>query len=125
MNTPSRPSNKPHKDLTQSLKALLPFALEIAEMEVGSKKLKDYTVSGMKISGDVFLQKSRVILIMSKLVRRTGKVVTIVTPQVTMYGESEYENAEKMTKQIERVITESWAYIGGKYQEPDQLPLFK
>lgn len=116
---------KPHKDLTNSLRALLPFALEIAEMEVNAKRLKDYTVSGLKLSGDVMLQKARVVLIMSKLVRRTAKIVTIVTPQVTMYGESEYDNMEKMTKQIEKVIKEAWEYIEGKYQEPDQLPLFK
>lgn len=121
--------NKPHKDFTDSMKKLRKFALEVCEMPIpeNSKHLGQYTVSGIKISGDLTMKQSRVVLTIAKTIERTGKVVKIVTPQVTMYGESEYPNADKMTEIIEDAIEEAWSYLNGKYADESngQLPLFE
>lgn len=121
-------SNRPHKDLVDSMKKLRKFALEICEMDIpAAKQLSNFTVSAIKISGDLTMKQSRVVLTLSKLIERTGKVVKIVGPQTTMYGESEYDKAEQMTPIIEDVVEEVWSYLNGKYAEEveNQLPLFE
>lgn len=117
----------PHPDLLNEMKKLRKFALEICEMEIGSKtkELSDYNVSAVKISGDVSLKQSRAVLTVTKEVQRTGKVIEFDTPQVTMYGESDFERAAELSDQIERVIDQAWLYVGGKYQEEGQLALFE
>lgn len=117
----------PHKDLLDEMKKLRKYALEICEMEQGAKtkELTDYNVSAVKITGDVSLQQSRVVMTVTKEVQRTGKLIEFDCPQVTMYGESEYERAGEMSKLIERVIEEAWQYVGGKYQDEGQLALFE
>ncbi len=117
--------HEPHDDLLKALKKLRKHALEICEIEVDGKHLNQYTVVGVKIQGDIVLRQSRVIMVIGKEVKRTGKQVLIVTPQTTMYGESEYEKAEEMSKLIEDVVSEVWLYIGGKYADDGQLPLFE
>jgi len=78
---------KPHKDFTDAMKNLRKLALDVCEMEVGS--VVDYNVSGIKISGDLLKRQSRVVLTVSKYVKRTDKVISWKTPQITMYGESD------------------------------------
>jgi hypothetical protein len=115
----------PHGDLLNVLKKLKAHALEICELEIpDAKKKGDYQVSGVKISGDVLLQQSRVVFTISKKINRTGKIVKITTPQTTMYGESEYAEAEKMSAIVEDLIEEVFLYLGGKYEAAGQLPLF-
>lgn len=118
---------RPHKDLVNAMKRLRKIALEICEMpEPESKELQDYTVSAVKIHGDMFLRKSRATLTIAKKVKRTGKIVKIVTPQTVMYGQSDYHQADTMAQMIEEVVKEAWAYIEtGKCDEGDQLPLFE
>ncbi len=114
----------PHTDLLGVMKKLKSHALDIVEIEVDSKKKGDYQVSTVKIAGDVLLKQSRVSMVISKKVNRTGKIVPIAVPQTTMYGESTYPEAEKMSVIIEELIEEVWQYLGGKYEQDGQLPLF-
>lgn len=116
---------KPHKDLTDSMKKLRKFALEICEIEVDSKDLPNWNVSALKIDGDLLMKQSRVTLTLTKKVKRTEKLISFNTPQTTMYGESEYHNAEKMAPVIEDVVEEAWSYLDGtKREQEGQLPLF-
>lgn len=115
---------KAHKDLLDSMKKLRKFALEICEMIFETKALTFYDICAIKINGDIALRQSRVILTVSKEVRRTGKEIKFKTPEVTMYGDSEYERASEMAKVIENVIKEAQLYLGGKCADGDQLPLF-
>lgn len=124
----------PHKDLLESMKKLRKFALESQEIEITTKELTTWNVSGVKISGDVLEKKSRVVLTLSKKVKRTGKFIHFSTGQVTMYPEKEdasaYHNADKMTVIIEDLIEECWSYLDGtktgeeKKKGVVQMPLF-
>lgn len=113
-----------HKDLLDALKKLRKYALETCEMITDSKATTFYTVSEISIDGDMSLRQARVIMTVSKEVRWTGKQIKWKTPQITLYGESEYPNHEALAKQIEVVISEAWEYLDGKSQRGDQLPLF-
>ncbi len=119
--------HKPHKDLIDGMKKLRKYALEVCEIPVDNKETPKWIVSKIKISGDVLSQTSRVVMTVSKEVK-TGKVISITTPQVTMYPTAEdkvpYQNADKMTAEIESVINEVWLYLNGKYETEGQLPLF-
>jgi hypothetical protein len=128
------PPFRPHKDLINAMKQLRKYALETLEIELAdaSKALKFFNVTGLKISGDLLLKQSRVEMTITKLVERTGKMVKIKCPQVTMYPQAEemvkFPNADQITKYVEAVITEVWAYLDGKFEEENenlsQLSLF-
>lgn len=116
---------KPHKDLIDAFKKLRTHALDICEMNISGKNVgSTYNVTGFKIAGDLLLKQSRVIMTVTHNVKRTGKHIKWATPQITMYGESEYEKAEEMSKLIEGVIEEAWLFLGGKAEKESQLPLF-
>ncbi len=117
----------PHKDLINLLKKLRPHALASNEMEVEEKTKSQYNVTTVQVDGDVLMKKSRVRFTMTHDVERTGKGVPIGPGgQITMYGDSDYHDHEKMSKIIEELIGEVWEYLGGKYSEESvgQLPLF-
>lgn len=114
----------PHKDFTDAMKKLRKIALDICEITIDPKSLTDYTVSQVSIAGDILLQQSRVVMTISKKVKRSEKLITIKTPQVTMYGESEYEKAGEMSKLVEAVVKEAWEYLDGKSEQDGQLALF-
>lgn len=115
--------DKPQDNLSNSMKKLRKIALESAEFEVSNKTLPDWNVSKIKISGDVILHQSRVVMTLAKTVNRTGKVIPIVVPEITMYGNSEFAKADEMTKIIEDIIEEYWAYLNGDYT-PNQISIF-
>lgn len=113
---------RPHKDFIEAIRGLKKHVLAICEMP----GLSDFSVCKLNIDGDVLLRQSRVVMTVSKHVKSTDKEIKFKTPQVTMYGESEYAGAEAMSKVINEVIDEAWKYIDGKYspEEGKQLPLF-
>lgn len=125
-------ATRPHKDLMDSMKKLRKFGLECLEIELAeeSKSLKNWNCSGIKISGDLLMKQSRVVMELSKKVELTGKVAKIKTPQVTMYPQADdsvkYPNADKMTAIIDDIVEEVWSFIRGKYDDSfaGQLPLF-
>jgi len=118
----------PHPDLIDKLKKLKSHVFAINEMTLEDNKDKsDYQVVMVQVDGDVLMKKSRVKFLMRKQVERTGKSVPIgPTGQVTMYGESDYHDHEKMSKIVEAFIEEVWLLLGGKYAEQSegQLPIF-
>lgn len=114
-----------HKDFVDAMKSLRKFALDLCEIDVDSKLIGAYTVCKVKIDGDVDKKQSRAVMTLAKTVKSTDKIVKIgPTRQVTMYGESDYGKAEAMSKAIESCIDEAYAYLAGKAEESDQLPLF-
>jgi hypothetical protein len=123
--------HRPHKDFIDAMKSLRKMALEANEMTVDSKEISSWTVNGLDIAGDMFLKQSRVVLILAKTVKRTGKVSEMKTTQITMYPEKDdpqaFKDVDKLTKGIEYVIGEAWEYLNGKYDEniSSQIPLFE
>jgi hypothetical protein len=121
---------RPHKDFTDAMKKLRKNALEVCEITVDSKSIGDWNVSGLSVAGDMEMKQSRVILTVTKTVKKTGKEISFKTPQVTMFPEKDeenrYHNAEELTKGIVKAIEEAMKYMGGKYDDSaeDQLPLF-
>ena len=115
----------PHKDYLAAMAKLTKYALEICEIEDEAKN--NYFVGGFKIQGDMKLKQSRITMTLCKHVQRTDKVIKWTTPQVSMYGKSDYEKAASLTKAVEECLSEAWAYISGKYgdQAKGQLPLFE
>lgn len=120
--------NQPHKDLLGCLTILKKHALDICEIGVAGKELATWSVSGIKVAGDVSLKKSRVQLRLSKYVKRTKKTVNLWSPQITMYPDIEtvleYNGTDKMTPVVEELIDEIFKYLGGKYEQTGQLALF-
>lgn len=116
---------KPHKDFVNKMRSLRKYAMELAE--INDPDVKNYTVSAVKIDGDMLMKQSRASMVLSKKVERTGKVIDIKVSQVAMYSDSDYHSHEKMSRAIEELEAEAWAYIGGKYMDetPNQLPLFR
>jgi hypothetical protein len=118
-------NQQPHKDLFDAMKMLRKHALALAEIDVDTKALTNYTVIGFVISGDIEKQNSRIDMIIGHTVKRTGKIISIKTGQVVMYGDdSDYKDNEEMSKLVVKAINEVWLLVGGKFQEDDQLPLF-
>lgn len=117
----------PPQSLINSMKKLRKIALDICEMPIPeSHEISDYTVSAVKIAGDMVLRKSRAVLTIAKTVKRTGKIVHIVTPQVAMYSNSDYPKHEEMSKLIEEVVNEAWVYYEIiESRRKTQLPLFE
>jgi hypothetical protein len=118
--------DQPHEDLFLAMKGLRRDALKICEIEVDSKDIGNYTVCKIQIAGDLLLKQCRVTLTIGKLVKRTGKIVLIKTPQTTLYGQSEYEGADKLAPLIEKAVDEIEKYMHGKFAGTNvhQLPLF-
>lgn len=110
--------HKPHEDFANALLGLRKYALEICEAPKEESRTK-YSITTVVISGDMAAENSRVMFSMSKKLK-TGKVLNMSTPQVMMYGE-EFANAKDMTKQIQKVIEEAFAYLGGKNADDLQL----
>lgn len=120
------PDDPPHPDFVAAMKSLRRPALELCEIEVDRSKLTDYTVSKIQINGDMTLHQSRAQLTIAKRVNRTDKVIKIgPSSEYTMYGQSDYDGAEALTKAIEDAIKEAWLFINGKSEIPAQLPLFQ
>lgn len=114
----------PHADFVAAMAKLTKFALEICEID-GSRA--GWSVRSFKIAGNVLEKKSRIVFELAKYVKRSKKSIAVNTPQITMYGETEYERAKDMSSAVEEVITEAWGYLLGKYGEDakGQLPLFE
>lgn len=118
---------KPHSDLVNAMKKLRQHGLALynIKLEDSSKQLKNWTVGQIKVSGDVLMKQSRVVISLGIFSEDTGKVGTLKCPEVTMYGESQYKDHEKLAKDIELILAETWLYMGGKYEDAGQLPLFQ
>lgn len=112
--------HKPHKDLLEAMLGLRKFGLDICEFTDDTKIRTQFKVTSMVISGSIEMQNSRVMFSLSKWIKSRSKAVNIATPQTMMFGD-EYHDAEKMTKQIEKVIHEVELYLNGKNAEDIQL----
>lgn len=115
----------PHSDFLKAMAKLTKYGMEICEID-DTVNTSNYRVLSFSISGDMSQKKSRVVLTMTKFVERTTKTIKFRTPQIAMYGKSDYDKAPALTKAIEECIDEARSYIIGKYAEKNgQLPLFE
>lgn len=120
---------RPHKDFVDAMKKLRKLALDVCEMPIDSKQVIFWNVIGISIQGDMSMHQSRIVMTLAKQVKRTNKMISFKTPQVTMFpekdDESRYGKAEELTKLVEEVCSEAMLYLTGKYEEEGgQLPLF-
>lgn len=120
--------HRPHKDLESAIKKLKKHALALFELQVENDK--DFSITGMKVSGDIDMQTARVELILGKTIQRTDKIVGIPVGQISLYandedeGGSEYEGIDDLVKCVEKLNEEVFLYIDGKFADEIQLPLF-
>ncbi len=116
---------KPHDDLVQAMTKLRKFALESVEMPEDTKLRNQFSVVMVDIAGDMDLQNSRVKFLLSKYVKRSNANVTFgPLPQIKMYGD-EFHQAKEMTKGIEELAVEVWAYMEGKNADKVKLAFSK
>lgn len=117
----------PHKDLLNAMKALTKYGMDLLGIE---EKNGECLAVGVVIDGDIVLKQSRATIVMtitSPYGGEKAKVVKFPTGPVTMYGDSEYDEAPALAKAIEKVLDEGAQYLAGKYGEVDdgQLSLFE
>jgi hypothetical protein len=112
----------PHKDFQVAFSRLKEFAFNAMEMNVPQTEKADYAVVGLKISGDLFLNQARVVMILAKKVHRSEKLVKYATPQITLSDEGKFLTWKALKKEIEALIAEAWGYIQGKHED-DDVPL--
>jgi hypothetical protein len=120
--------NRPHKDFVDCMKKLRKHALELCEIAVDSKDINQWGISEVKVDGDYLLQQCRITMTLFKLVKSTGKIIQIKTPQCTLYPQSDdsvkYANADKLQAVFEDLVEEAYSYLSGKMDEQGQMPLF-
>jgi hypothetical protein len=121
----------PSKDLVDAFKNLRRLGLEANEIEVSTKDITNWMVYKVKISGDMDLKKSRVLMTLGHKIDWCNGIKKMPTPQITMYpGKDEtgrFFNAEKLAIAVEKLVEEAWEYLNGKTGEDKsvvQLPLF-
>lgn len=114
---------RPRKQMIDSMKKLRKFALELLEIEVDSRDIAHWTVSQIKISGDILKKNSRVVMTLAKFVKATGKMSEIKCGEITMYptvdDKVKYHKAEEVTAIIEDIVEEVWLYMEGQHDEGD------
>jgi hypothetical protein len=117
-------SHKPHKDLLDTMQKLRKIALASVEMDYDTKKISHYAITKVKMTGNFHLRQSRVVMTVTKKIEWSEGTTDWETPEITMYGESKFEEVEKMTAILEDLVEEIWSYANGKYGAEGQLPLF-
>jgi len=125
-------TERPHKDLSDAIKKLRRHGMAILGIELHdeARTIKAWTVTQIKISGDMVLEQSRVSMKLALKVESTGKVSEIDVPQVAMYPKEEagkYHDIQKLTVIIEDIVEEVWSYLfEGKFETGTngQLALF-
>lgn len=116
----AKSKHKPHKDFVASMRKLLKHALASCEIEIDN--LKNYSVLGLNITGDLFMNQSRVVMILAKRVERTEDVIEWSSPQITLSDESKYQEWKDLQKLVKLVFDEVWLYLQGKH-DGDNLQL--
>lgn len=118
-----RSKRKPHENLLTTMTKLRKPALKSLEIGVDSKSLPNWDVKEINITGDIILRKCRITITLSKKVDWSGGTKEIDTPEITLYGESQFDGHEELAKLVEDVFAEVWMFLSGAYN-PNQLALF-
>lgn len=117
-----------HEDFGNSMRVMRKHCMNIYGMDVPEpKKLADYTVVGLSVNGDILLKQARVTLTLGKRSKITSKLMKTKLSEVTLYGQSEYDEADKLAPMVEKALEEATAYLNGKFGGDDariKLPLF-
>lgn len=111
-----------NKDLQKAMKDLTKHALTLAGF--GEASIKDTTVVGVKIAGEIENKNARAVFTIHKDLQRTTKPQVIKVPQTTLFDQVDYEKAGELVDLLEVVIDEVWMYIGGKHEWKEQLSIF-
>lgn len=116
----------PHKDFIKAMDKLTKFALDLGE--INDEDTSNYHCVALKIDGDMVMKQSRVTLSLEKFVDRTSATLQLGDmPQCEMYGDSDYGAVKQLSKAVEEVVEEAYAFLAGKYGDDSkgQLPLFE
>lgn len=125
--------DRPHKDLTGSLKKLRKHCLAMIGLELAdeSKSLSEFVVMGIKLKGDLLMKQSRIQITFGKKVDLTGGICEMKTGWFELYPtdevKSKYVDIDKVAGIIEDIEEETWSYLfDGKFEEviDAQLALF-
>lgn len=119
--------DKPHKDLLDALKNLREDGMILNDDDpTNTEQRKKYTVVGLDIRGSIELKQARVVMTLGKFIKRTEKINTTKLSEVTLYGQSEYENAGRLAQRVEHALDEATEFMYGKFADtnPAQLGLF-
>lgn len=112
----------PHKDLKKAMKDLTTHALALYGFPDAS--IKDTTVSGVQVSGEIENRNARVLLTISRDLDWSKKPVKTKLPQLTLFDQILYDKNPKLIELLEVLVKEVWLYIGGKHEHKEHLSLF-
>lgn len=113
---------RPHADLANAIKSLRRYGLDMLGIELKdeARTIKQWTVTEIKIDGDMVLEQSRLTMKLALKVDSTEKLPTIQTPQHAMWpkeGEGKYHDIAKVTAIVEDIVEEVWSYLfEGKFE---------
>jgi hypothetical protein len=111
-----------HKDLKKALKDLTSHALTLYGFPEAS--IKDTTVSGVQVAGEVENHNARVLLTIEKEVHWSNKPIRTKLPQLPLFDTIVYDKTDKLVELLKILIKEVWLYIGGKHEHKEQLSIF-
>lgn len=114
----------PHLDLAKHMKALRKHGLEMAEMYPDPEHLPTYSCVKVEIKGSMEKRNARAVITMAHKTKRSKKNINFSAGEVTLYGDSDYVDSDKVAKIIEQLVDEVWLYLNGKYEDGEQLALF-
>lgn len=130
---------KMHKDFKAAMRKFNKHALALNGIDVTEENKKEWSVMGIKISGDLDMQNARLEMVLGKKVERTGKIANMPVSDITLYdnsenedGGSKYEEIEALARITEAFAVEVFAYVDGKSDDEEimtltnngQIPLF-
>lgn len=117
----------PHQDLLSAMKNMREDGMMLNDDDPReTENRKKYTVVGLDIRGNMEMKQARAVLTLGKFIKRTNKINTTKLSEVTLYGQSEYEHAERLAQRVEKAIDEATQFMYGKFADsnPNQLALF-
>lgn len=129
-------SREPHPDLLKALKALVPHYLLITGLnpiEIDAdylqkrtilteenEQIKSFTIYGFSLTGE---GDSEGVVLLGKKKTPAGKTIAIPAPGEGLSGEKGYQHKDILSEDLNEVIEELEAYIGGKFAPDPQLAL--
>lgn len=113
----------PHIDFVNAMNKLVDHGLAAVEIEPIPENRKEFIILGIKLSGDVDLNKARVSIIMAKRVFRSDELYVMKpTPELAMNSDGAYMGWKELLKDVKVVLVEATAFMNGKHFS-DNVPL--
>jgi hypothetical protein len=108
-------SRRPHKTFVAALRKLTPHALALLKIDLNSGE-KEWSVTSVKIDGDVLLKKARLTMTLTKYYDNDGTegYSSMEVPQVTVFGESKYADQPALAKLFQALVDKAWDFLKGE-----------